>query len=77
VQGYSRDGYNIGALVFLYFFLDNLLRRMEGRGWDSFWLCSGKLEAVFLFGMLSLMAQVLYWSRIVRGLNEERALLNL
>lgn len=76
VQGYARDGYIIWAMLFLYFFFDNLLRRMEGRGWGGFWPCSGKLAVIYLFGTLNVMAHVLYWSRIVRGLNEERAWLN-
>jgi hypothetical protein len=33
----------------------------------------GKFEVVVLFGMLSLVAQLVYWSRIVRGLNQEHA----
>ncbi len=36
-------------------------------------LCSGRLEVVVLFGMLSLVAQFVYWSRIVSGLNQEHA----
>ena len=43
------------------------------QGWKGFWLCSGRFEVVVLFGMLSLVAQFAYWSRIVRGLNQEHA----
>jgi hypothetical protein len=50
--------------------LDNPLRRVEGQ---RFWLCSGRFEVVVLFGMLSLVAQFVYWSRIVSGLNQEPA----
>jgi hypothetical protein len=55
-------------------FMDNLLRWME-RGGNSawFWLCSGKLEVVFLFGLFSLVAQFLYRSEIVGDLNEQQA----
>jgi hypothetical protein len=53
--------------------LDNLLRRIEGQGWKGFWPCSGRFEVVVLFGMLSLVAQLVYWSRIVRGFNQEHA----
>src|SRR5205807_7488097 len=70
---YSREGYNIAALLFFFLFLDNLLRRVEGQAWKGFWLCSGRLEVVVLFGMLSLVAQFVYWSRIVSGLNQEHA----
>jgi hypothetical protein len=71
VQKYSREGYNLAALLFFFLFLDNLLRRIEGQGWKGFWPCSGRFEVVVLFGMLSLVAQLVYWSRIVSGLNQE------
>jgi hypothetical protein len=59
------------AVIFL--FSDNLLRHVEGQGWKGFWPCSGRFEVVALFGMLSLVAQSVYWSRIVSGLNQEQA----
>ena len=70
-ERYSRDGYNIVALFLFFLFLDNLLRRVEGQGWEGFWLCSGRLEVVVLSIVLSLTAQFAYWSRIVSGLNQE------
>jgi hypothetical protein len=73
VQKHSRAGYNIAALLFFFLFLDNLLRRAEGQGWKGFWPCSGRFEVVVLFGILSLAAQFVYWSRIVSGLNQEHA----
>jgi len=73
VQEHSREGYNLAALLFFFLFLDNLLRRVEGQGWKGFWPCSGRFEVVVLFGMLSLVAQLVYWSRIVSGLNQEHA----
>jgi hypothetical protein len=73
VQKHSREGYNLAALSFFLLFLDNLLRRVEGQGWKGFWPCSGKFEVVVLFGMLSLVAQFVYWSRIVSVLNQEHA----
>ena len=66
-------GNNIAALLFFFLFLDNLLRRAEGQGWKGFWPCSGRFEVVVLFGLLSLVAQIVYWSRIVSGLNQEHA----
>ena len=33
----------------------------------------GRFEAVVLFGILSLVAQFVYWSRIVTGLNQGHA----
>jgi hypothetical protein len=73
VQKHSRAGYNLAALLFFFLFLDNLLRRVEGQGWKGFWPCSGRFEVMVLFGMLSLVAQLVYWSRIVSGLNQEHA----
>jgi hypothetical protein len=73
VQKHSREGYNLAALLFFVLFLDNLLRSVEGQVWKGFWPCSGRFEVVVLFGMLSLVAQFVYWSRIVSGLNQEHA----
>ena len=71
VQKHSREGYNIAAMLFFFLFLDNLLRRVEGQGWKGFWPCSGRFEVVVLVGMLSLVAEFVYWSRIVSGLDQE------
>jgi hypothetical protein len=72
VDQQAQDGYHIGALLFFFLFLDNLLRRIEGQGWQEFWPCSGRLEVVVLCAVLSLLAEFAYWMRIVRGLNQER-----
>jgi hypothetical protein len=66
--------YDLASMLFVLIFVDNLLRWIEGRG-DSnwFWLCSGKFEILVLFGVLSLAAQFLYWSRVVAVVNEQRA----
>jgi hypothetical protein len=69
---HSRDAYNIAALFFFFLFLDNLLRHFEGQGWRGFWLCSGRLDVVVLYFVLSLLAHFAFWSRIVSGLNRER-----
>ena len=61
---HSRVGYNIAALLFFFLFLDNLLRREEGQGWGGFWPCSGRLEVVVLYFVLSLLAHFAFWSRI-------------
>ena len=71
VQKHSREGYNLAELLVFFRFLDNLLRQVEGQGWKGFWPCSGRFKVVVMFGMLSLMAQFVYWSRIVSGLNQE------
>jgi len=73
VQKHSQERYNLAALLFFFLFLDNLLRRIEGGRWAGFRPCSGRMDALVLFGILSLVAQILFWSRIVRGLNLEQA----
>src|SRR5262249_20191620 len=59
---HARDGYNIAGLLFFFLFLDN-------RG--GFWLCSGRVEVVVLYAVLSFLAQLAYWSRIVSRVNQE------
>ena len=68
---HSRMSYNIAALFFFLLFLDNLLRHVEGQGWGGFWPCSGRLEVMLLYVVLSLLAHFVYWLRIVSGLNQE------
>ena len=72
-ETHSREGYTIAALFFLFLFSDNLLRHVEGQGWGGFWPCSGRLEVLVLYGVLSLLAHFAYWSRIVSGLNQAHA----
>jgi len=64
--------YQLASLVFVLISLDNLLRWLE-RGGKSywFWLCSGSMAMVVVFGALTLLAQFLYWAEIVRGLNDQ------
>jgi hypothetical protein len=69
---YSRIGYHLAAMLCLSLFLDNLLRREEGQDWGGFWPCSGRLDLVVLYFVLSLVAHFMFWSKIVRGLNQER-----
>ena len=73
VEAKLLTGYKLGGMLCFLIFLDNLLRWME-RGGNSawFWLCSGKLEVVVLFGLFSLVAQFLYWSEIVGELSEQQ-----
>jgi hypothetical protein len=61
---HARDGYNIAGLLFFFLFLDNLFRHIEGQGWGGFWPCSRRVEVVVLYAVLSLLAQLAYWSRI-------------
>jgi len=66
------QGYHFGSMLFFVIFVDNLLRRMEGGDSNWIWLCSGKLEILVLFGVLSLAAEFLYWAGIVAIVNEQR-----
>src|SRR5215471_13600262 len=43
---------------------------IEGQGWGGFWPWSGRVEVVVLYAVLSLLAQLAYWSRIVSRLNQ-------
>ena len=69
---HSRIGYNIAALLSFFLLLDNVLRREEGQSWSGFWLCSGRLDVVVLYFVLSLLAHFVFWSQIVKALNQER-----
>jgi hypothetical protein len=74
IETHLLTSYKLGGMLCFLIFLDNLLRWREGGGnlaW--FWLCSGKLEVVFVSGLFSLVAQFLYWSEIVGELNEPQA----
>src|SRR6516165_4622543 len=47
-------------------------RWLEGGGNSNwFWLCSGSVAMVVLFGILALVAQFFYWVEIVKGLNDQ------
>ena len=59
-------GYQIAALVCFVVFADNVLRRMEGQQETMFlWVSSGRWETIVVFGMLSVIMQLLFWSKIV------------
>ena len=59
-------GYQIAALVCFVVFADNVLRRMEGQQETMFlWVSSGRWETIIVFGMLSVIMQLLFWSKIV------------
>jgi hypothetical protein len=70
----DRIFYQAASLVCVLISTDNLLRWLE-RGGKSywFWLCSGSMAMVVLFGALALVAQFVYWAGIVRGLNDQLA----
>jgi hypothetical protein len=61
-----------GAVIFLPVFGQPVAKRRRTR-LEGVLAVSGRFEVVVLFGMLSLVAQFVYWSRIVSGLNQEHA----
>ena len=67
----DRIVYQVASLVCVLIATDNLLRWLE-RGGNSywFWLCSGSVTMVVLFGILALVAQFSYWAEIVKGLKD-------
>ena len=65
-QGHGGYDYQVAALVCLVVFADNVLRRMEGQQETIFlWVSSGRWETIVVFGMLSVIMQLLFWSEIV------------
>jgi hypothetical protein len=65
-QGHGEYGYQVAALVCFVVFADNVLRRMEGQQATMFlWVSSGRWETIVVFGMLSVIMQLLFWSKIV------------
>ncbi len=59
-------GYQLAALFCFAVFADNVLRRIEGAGQtEGLWLTSGKWELIFVFGVLSVALQLLFWSEVV------------
>jgi hypothetical protein len=68
----DRIAYQAASLVCVLIATDNLLRWLErGGNSDWFWLCSGSVAMVILFGTLALVAQFFYWADIVKGLNDQ------
>lgn len=61
------DGYQVVGMLCALVLLDNLLRRIGGAGESEWWwLASGKMEVIFVSGILSLACQLRFWSGIVR-----------
>ena len=59
-------GYQLAALFCFAVFADNVLSRIEGAGQTAgFWLTSGRWELIFVFGVLSVALQLLFWSEVV------------
>jgi len=59
------------AMLFFVIFGDNVVRWIEGSETSHwFWLLSGEIEVLAVFGVLSVLALFAYWSRIGRALRE-------
>ena len=67
----GRTTYQVASLVCVLISTDNLLRLERGGNSYWFWLCSGSVVMVVLFGILALAAQFFYWADIVKGLNDQ------
>jgi hypothetical protein len=65
-KGQGGYGYQVAALVCFVVFADNVLSRLEGQQETMFlWVSSGRWETIVVFGMLSVIMQLLFWSEIV------------
>jgi len=65
-EGHGGYAYQVAALVCFVVFADNVLRRMEGQPETMFLsVRSGRPETIIVFGMLSVIIQLLFWSKIV------------
>ena len=59
--------YEFAAMLRFLLFAHNLLGRIEGAGqrmWE--WLGTGQWQLLLLFGLLSLICQLLFWSEVIQ-----------
>ena len=66
-QDHDPYGYQLGAMLCCLIFLDNLLKQIEGPR-DTVWFgfSSGRWGLILVFGVLSVLCQLLFWSDVVR-----------
>ena len=65
-QDHDPYGYQLGAMLCFFIFLDNLLKQIEGpRDIVWFGLSIGRWELILVFGVLSVLCQLLFWSDVV------------
>jgi hypothetical protein len=69
---HSNDNRPSGAVIYLPVFGQPVAARRRTR-LEGVLAMVGEIRDGGLFGMLSLVAQFVYWSRIVSGLNQEHA----
>ena len=69
LEPHTLDAHYVAAMLFFVVFGDNLVRWIEGSETSHwFWLFSGKIESLAVFGALSVVALFSYWPRIGRVL---------
>ena len=66
-QDHDPYGYQLVAMLCFLIFLDNLLKQIEGPR-DTVWFrfSSGRWGLILVFGVLSVLCQLLFWSDVVR-----------
>jgi hypothetical protein len=69
LEPHTVNAHYDAAMLFFVVFGDNLVRWIEGSEASYwFWLFSGKIESLAVFGALSVVALFSYWSRLGRVL---------
>jgi hypothetical protein len=64
LEPHTVNAHYVAAMLFFVVFGDNLVRWIEGSETSYwFWLFSGKIESLAVFGALSVVALFSYWSR--------------
>jgi hypothetical protein len=59
--------YELAAMLRFLLFAHNLLGRIEGAGQRMWvWLGTGQCQLLLLFGLLSLICQLLFWSEVIQ-----------
>jgi hypothetical protein len=71
LEPHTINAHYVAAMLFFVIFGDNVVRWIEGSETSHwFWLLSGEIEVLAVFGILSVLALFAYWSRIGRALRE-------
>ena len=59
--------YEFAAMLCFLLFAHNLLGRIEGAGQQMWvWLGTGQWQLLLVFGLLSVMCQLFFWSEIIQ-----------
>jgi hypothetical protein len=71
LEPHTINAHYVAAMLFFVIFGDNVVRWIEGSETSHwFWLLSGEVEALAVFGVFSVLALFAYWSRLGRALRE-------